>query len=265
MKQAWRRRLSAIICVLALLPGCGGKEEVALAPVTIKSIPVDGAAVMAGGLDAGVTPATINLEPGFVDILLTREGYKMADERIEVKSGGQPQEFTIEMTPLVGYLTVESEPSGAEILLDNGTSLGVTPIYSRELAVGEHKIDLKLPNYFGVNETLTIEEDFKYTKKYVLKPMESTLSLTSRPSGAAIFINNERQPETTPANFTLMPGAYVISVYAEGFVQAEEKIDLQPNEKRNLALTMIQGDVPPRHGADSRRRVHIWCRRPRPR
>lgn len=245
MKQAWRRRLSAIICVLALLPGCGGKEEIALAPVTIKSIPVDGAAVMAGGLDAGVTPATINLEPGFVDILLTREGYKMADERIEVKSGGQPQEFTIEMTPLVGYLTVESEPSGAEILLDNGTSLGVTPIYSRELAVGEHKIDLKLPNYFGVNETLTIEEDFKYTKKYVLKPMESTLSLTSRPSGAAIFINNERQPETTPANFTLMPGAYVISVYAEGFVQAEEKIDLQPNEKRNLALTMIQGDVPP--------------------
>ena len=34
-------------------------------------------------------------------------------------------------------------------------------------------------------------------------------------------------------------------MYAEGFVQAEEKIDLKPNEKRNLALAMIQGDVPP--------------------
>lgn len=245
MKQAWRKRLCVMACAMMALAGCGGgADEKATVAVTIKSSPVDGAEVMAGGLPGGLTPTTVELTPGFVDVLLKRDGFKMATDRIEVRPG-PPQEFTIEMNPLVGYLTVESEPTGAEVVLDGTTALGTAPIYSRDLAVGEHTIELKMPNYFPVTETLTVEEDFKYTKKYVLKPMEATLSLTSRPSGGSIFINNEKQAETTPANFTLMPGPYVISVYAEGYVQSEEKIDLQPNDKRNLALTMVQGNVPP--------------------
>ena len=250
MRQVWRRWLCAASCsgtvALALLmAGCGGgNQQAAGIQVTIKSAPADGAEVMAGGEQLGLTPVTATLQPGFVDVLLKKEGFKLSSDRIEVKSGA-PMEFTIDMRPLVGFITIETEPLGAKVLMDGSIDLGATPIYSRETPVGEHSFDISMENYYPASDKFAVEEDFQYTKKYILKAMESTLSLTSRPSGATIFVNNERQAETTPTNFTLLPGPYVISVYAEGFVQTEEKIDLKPNEKRQLALTMVQGDAPP--------------------
>jgi hypothetical protein len=50
MKQAWRKRLCVMACVMGALAGCsGGANEKATVAVTIKSSPVDGAEVMAGG------------------------------------------------------------------------------------------------------------------------------------------------------------------------------------------------------------------------
>lgn len=232
-----------MLLACCLIPvGCGGeKQKAAGVTVTINSVP-EGAQVMAGGQQGGLTPAVMTFEPGFVDVLLKKERYKDAAERIEVRAGG-PSEFTIEMRPLMGFVTFESDPPGAAIKME-GEVLGVTPIHSREIPVGPHEFEITLENYYGTTDSFEVQEDFKYTKKYVLKPMEATLALTSRPSGASIFINNKKQAETTPAKFTLMPGEYVISVYTEGYVQQDERVVLAPREEKQLALTMIAGQVP---------------------
>lgn len=237
------RWAAMILVILSLLTACGGSTKTPTAvSVVIHSNP-EGASVMADAKEWGVTPTTITVAPGFVDVLLKKDNFKVTNERIEVSAAG-PQEFTIGMQPLMGYVTFESDPDGATVKLA-GEVIGKTPIFSREMPVGECSYEMSLENHYGTSDVFEVQEDFKYTKKHVLKPMEATLSLTSRPSGAKIFINNKQQGETTPAKFTLMPGQYVISVYAEGYVQQEEKLLLAPSEEKQLALTMIVGDVPP--------------------
>lgn len=242
----WRITLaSAAIAVSLVLAGCGGGDKgPALVQVTIKSEPEQGAEVLVAGLQAGLTPATVQLEPGMADVVLKLEGYKLGSDRIHVESG-PPQEFTIAMRPLVGYVTIESVPSGARVVADGSLDLGVTPIYSAELPVGEHSYEISYDNYHTESKTFEVQEDFKYRFNHELRPQNATLRLTSRPSGAAIYINGQKQTETTPAKLEMKPGLFVVSVYAEGYVQEEEKIELKPNDDRDLALTMREGDVPP--------------------
>jgi formylglycine-generating enzyme required for sulfatase activity len=232
------------IALLSAMPGCGsGGPSKKHLTITITSSPEDGAEAMVSGETVGLTPCTATVEPGYNDVLLRKDRYKLTTQRIEVRPDG-PLEFAIDMQPLVGYVTIESDPTGAKVLMD-GDAWGTTPIYSREVPVGEHSFDLQVANHVGVQDSFNVEEDFKYTKKYVLTPMESTLAITSRPSGASIYINNEKQKETTPAKFTLIPGEYVVSVYTEGYVQKEEKVALAPNEDRQLSLIMVEGNAPP--------------------
>jgi hypothetical protein len=46
----------------------------------------------------------------------------------------------------------------------------------------------------------------------VLRVLQGTLMLTSQPEGAAVLVNGKRYPQTTPAQITLTPGTYSITV-----------------------------------------------------
>jgi len=236
---------SAALAVMAALTGCGGSETApTTVQVTINSEPEQGAEVLVAGIQAGLSPAVIALEPGYADVLLKKEGYKLASDRIQVVAGA-PMEFTLALRPLVGYITFESVPVGAKIMLNGTQDLGVTPLYNVEVPVGSHSYEVTYENHHPESKSIEVQEDFRYRYNHELRAMKATISLTSRPSGATVFINGKQQIETTPAKFELTPGTFVISVYATGYVQAEEKIVLAPNESRDLSLTMNAGDVPP--------------------
>lgn len=234
------------MALLLLVAGCGKHAGTAKTTrITIDSAPEHGASVMVEGVERGPTPVVIEgLEPGWVDVLLKKDRYRRAVDRVEVKTGSNDT-FTIQMEPLVGYLTVESEPLGAEVRLSNGTVLGQTPIVHRAMPVGEYSYELKLPDHYPQQETLTIQEDFQYERRYILKPMEGSLSVLSQPTGALIRLNNHEQENKSPAKFSLPPGIYRVSVYSRGFVEAEETIDLKPNQEAMVNLKMAVGEVPP--------------------
>lgn len=226
--------------------GCGPAKETGSTPaVTIDSAPEQGASVMIQGVERGVTPLTLEGLPlGWNDVLLKMDRYKRTADRIEIKAG-EPQTFVIQMEPLVGYLSLESDPVGAEIILDGNTSAGKTPLFKHPLRIGDHTYELKMENYYPISETLNVEEDFQYEFKHQLKPMEATLNVLSRPTGATIRLNNQDQMKRTPSQFKLQPGTYLITVYSKGFVQEDAKVDLGPNQENTTTLVMKLGEVPP--------------------
>ncbi|HPO16535.1 MAG TPA: SUMF1/EgtB/PvdO family nonheme iron enzyme [Candidatus Hydrogenedentes bacterium] len=237
----------AAAVVLVLAAGCGrGEQKARGTQIIIDSQPEQGATVMIEGIERGLTPVTLSgMPPGWIEVLLKKERYKKAADRIQVKEG-QQEKFVIAMEPLVGYLTVESEPAGAEVtLLKDGKSLGNTPLFRIALPIGEYQFDIKLPNYYPQTETITVKEDFQYDRKYILKPMEATLSVLSQPTGASIWINNQIQDRKTPAKFKLPPGLYRVSVYSKGYIQSDGRAELHPNEEIAVTLEMSQGEVPP--------------------
>jgi len=236
--------VALFLSATATLIGCGGSEKkTTITRITIDSAPEQGASVLIEGSARGVTPLTLeDLRPGYVDIILQRDRYKNANERIEVKPG-EDTTHTIILEPYVGYLSIDAKPVGAEVFI-NGESVGQVPIIQRALIVGNHTYELKLENHYPITEEIEIKRDYKYDKKHELRAMESTVAITSRPSGAAIYINNERQGQTTPATFTLNTGAYIIGVYTQGYVQEETRINLLPNRQETINLVMKEGNVP---------------------
>lgn len=240
-----RRGWGVALCAVLLMTGCGPKEPSRPATrIIIESAPEAGAAVLVAGEDRGTTPVTVEgLPPGKYEVLLTLDRYKRTFSDIVVK--GEPEEtFTVAMEPLMGTVSVESKPIGADIYVD-GKKVGSTPVFGYPLQVGDYSYELRLENYYPVTNAFTIEENFKLEFKHELKPMEAQMEVFSRPTGAKIWINNVAQAQTTPSRFTLFPGNYLVSVHTPGFVQEEKIVTLAANATETVQLQMSPGAVPP--------------------
>lgn len=253
-RRVRKRRIAGIAGTVALVVGvcllavtyvsCRPKEEPKpLNKVVIESAPEEGALVLVAGLDRGPTPVTVEgLEPGSYEVVLKRERYKRSIQNIMVK--GDPEEhFSITMDPLLGFLSIESKPVGAEVYLD-GEKVGVTPLLNRSLQVGEHSYELRLENYYPISSSFTAEDNFKHEFRHEFKAMEAELNIFSRPTGAQVWLNNMTQTQTTPAKFKLKPGSYLVTVYAPNCIEQEQIVQLETNETETVQLKMEPGMVP---------------------
>ncbi len=235
--------LVLLVTALAVVRSSGSKEPLILNKLTIDSTPEQGAEVLIAGEDRGPTPVTVEgLAPGKYEVVLRHSRYKRTIQEIEVK--GLPEEqVTVEMQPLTGYLSIESSPIGAEVFLD-GEKAGTTPLLSLPLQIGEHSYELRLENYYPLNNTFMVEENFRHEFTHQFKPMEAEIQVFSRPTGAQIWINNILQAQLSPAKFTLPPGSYLVSAHTQGFVQTEQTVELTENESETVELKMEPGNVP---------------------
>lgn len=231
--------------LIAILTSCSTQEKKAeLASVTIDSAPEQGATVVVFGEEAGVTPLILkDLPPGQLEVILKKERYKRTAETLILRPG-EHSNYVIQLQPLVGYVTFETEPPGAEVFI-NDNKIGETPIIKHPVEIGNIHYKIALKNYYPVEDSLEIKEDFQYPIKYILKPLEGTLNVLSRPTGGTIRINNVPQTQKTPAQFKLSPGEYLITVSAPGFLEEHQKIELTPNDEKSITLVLKEGDTPP--------------------
>lgn len=237
----------AAVCLCACLAACGGeKQPTAVSQVIINSTPESDAEITVDGIPRGKTPASMSdLTPGPHEVIVKKERHEDAYQTIEVKGDGTAEQFTIELVPFVGYISVDTVPDGAEVYV-NGELAGYAPIIQKALPVGKHTIEAKLANHLPATEEIEVERSYNYKKEYTLHAMEGTISVTSRPTGALIYLNNEQQSQTSPAKFTLPSGTYLVGVWAKGFVQEEKLVELEPNGSHEVDLVMKEGNVP--HG-----------------
>ncbi len=239
------RLLCCPLLVLAWLGGCA--DPVPETVVTIDSAPESGATLLLPGGIEKTTPATLRgLPPGSLDVLLKQENYRDTEDVIRIEEG-PPQSFVIEMEPLVGYLTVTSTPPGADVILDGETRIGKTPVQKHPVRIGEHQYEVRLDDFYAYkSDVIDVKADHQYglNTTVALKPQEAKLLVTSRPTGADIWLNGAKQAKLTPTEFTLLPGNYIVDVHTRGHIMTGEKITLAPNESLRLALEMKAGDVP---------------------
>lgn len=237
-------RGAVAVVMVCLFAGCGGKNnEPEHVVVRIESTPESGAYVLMAGYDRGQTPVEIpDLLPGDYEVVLHQDRYKRKIQQVKVTD--QPtQTITIEMEPILGSVTINSDPPEAEVFL-NGEHIGKTPIFNKVLQVGEYSYELKHPDYYPVTNSFKMEENFQLDYNHKLRPLEAKLTVLSRPSSANIWLNNILQALKTPAEMVLRPGRYLVSVYTEGYLQADEMIVLEANKPQTVQLEMDPGKVP---------------------
>jgi serine/threonine protein kinase/outer membrane protein assembly factor BamB len=201
--------------------------------LSVTSTPSD-ALVYVNGEYKGRTPLSLELPPGSYTIKLTKQNYLDYETTLTIQAG-ETKSISASLVP-IGYLTVDSTPAGAEVYVDN-TYIGVTPVESYKLAVGTYTLLIRKPGYFDYTQTVTISEG-KTTivnAKLILKT--ATLSVSSTPSNAEVYIGGIYKGQT-PITVQLPPGTYTVEIRKEDYKPHTETITLQAGEERQINVQL---------------------------
>ncbi len=108
--------------------------------VTIGTTPL-GAMVMVDGQAKGLTPLTMQLDPGSHTVVLQRAGIERTIP-LQVTSGAemtQHYEFAPEASTSFSSVAITTDPAGARVLVD-GETRGTSPVSVTGLIAGNHKV-----------------------------------------------------------------------------------------------------------------------------
>jgi hypothetical protein len=130
-----------------------------LAPLTISTRP-PGAALEVDGHAAGVSPLTLQLQPGTHTIQINKERYQPVNW-----SGEVPGNVDVALKRPEAVLHVQSTPRGAEVLV-NGRKAGITPI------------DVKLPGFEHYPVVIRAPGRQPWQKTVYLQPPSAQISAT---------------------------------------------------------------------------------------
>ncbi|MGI9272659.1 MAG: PEGA domain-containing protein [Woeseiaceae bacterium] len=179
------------------------------------------------------------LRSGEYTVNVRKQGYYDISQAFTV--GDEPSmRIELSMRRLPGRLSVTTEPLvDAVVSIDNG-QIGKAPYGPIELQPGEHSVSVQAERFLPFSDVLNIaglgHED---TLAVQLVPRWSDVTLTSKPSGAAIFAGDEQVGET-PATIELLEGTHQISVIRPGFSAWDGTVVARPNVAQSLPLIELQ-------------------------
>ena len=129
----------------------------------------------------------------------------------------QPVTQPVTLPSRVTYpVSVMSSPGGATITLDGRPQTACTAPCAVEAAPGHHTIAITMPGYQIERRDVEIGTGGLELPPVILHAIGGTIMVTSEPSGASILVNGKKLPQVTPAQVTLAPGTYNITVEKDG-------------------------------------------------
>ena len=220
------------------------KKPPSFAKLSVRSIP-PGASILVDGNPPDKPPDTFTkLALGKHQLTATLEGYEPIQQELKIDVPN-PEPLVIGLKAF-GDLTIESEPSGAMIALDEGPALKAPYTYSN-VKFGRHKLSASLEGYLTTQQELELKKGD--SQKIVLKlakkpPSFATLSVRSIPPGASILLDGN-PPDKPPDTFTKIAlGKHQLTATLEGYepIQQELKIDVPNPEPLVIGLKAF-GDL----------------------
>jgi serine/threonine protein kinase len=136
-------------------------------------------------------------------------------------------------------VTLTSSPSGATATLDGNPEITCTTPCSLDAPPGRHGVAITLPGYQVEHREVDIGSSAVELPSVVLRAPGGTLMLTSVPAGASITVNGRKRPEVTPAQITLDPGTYNITVEKDG-KQNTQMVDVRNGKLNYLKIVLGQ-------------------------
>jgi serine/threonine-protein kinase len=197
--------------------------------------PAPTAAVQESGPPASVQPPAAEKRPSPMSAPAEtpRAASKTAPPVTHPESSAAEPESPLPSQPLrprtagrTAPVSIVTSPAGAAVVLDGQPeSLCKSPC-SIEAAPGRHALSISLPGYETEQREVVVGNNPQELPLVTLRAPGGTLMLTSAPSGASIVINGRRWNQATPAQITLAPGTYNVTVEKDGR-QATRSVDVR--------------------------------------
>lgn len=142
--------------------------------------------------------------------------------------------------PNVGSIAFSSVPSGASITLDNTDTGHTTPYTVSNLVPGTYSYILRLANYQVYPGTVDVLSGQEANVTVTLQHLYGDLYVTSVPTGAKIFIDEEDTGQTTPITIkNLTAGSHIYRLSKFAYYDSIGTIDIVANSSVTLSVTMV--------------------------
>jgi serine/threonine protein kinase len=152
------------------------------------------------------------------------------------KTKARPAETAI----VPGQLSVSSTPAGAQIQIDGkNDSSWVTPFNLSGLNPGQHTLIISKPGYQAETRNIDVASGSKSMISLQLAPMTATVSLSSEPAGAAIWMDGKDTGRVTPAQISVdKPGNHNFVFKKQGYLDESATSNLQVGQTFRLSPTL---------------------------
>ena len=233
--------------VPATLPAQPGGEQ---GYFVIQSSP-SGADCYFDGAFQGETPVTVTVSttgnPSHT-IKVSAPGYDTKTQTYNGNpSAGQTISIYVTLTPSAqtGNIQVTSVPSGATVTLDRSQS-ATTPFTFTYVPVGSHEISIYLSGYQTFYATVNVNMGQTAYINANLNPVTTTgtLSVSSSPSGAAVYVDGNYQGVTSTTVGNLYPGQHSVQLIKAGYQDWTGTVSIASGSTTYLSPTLVKNPQP---------------------
>jgi len=230
--------------------------------LTINSTP-EGAQVLVDGHHNPnwVTPFDMTgLAPGQHLVSISKLGYSPETRSIDVASGSKSF-LVVQLAQLGAGAFVSSVPVGAEVFMDGKDMGRVTPAQIQLDRPGTHIFTVRKQGYLEESTTGNLQAGQTFQFAPVLRALGDAddikmggkfkrmfgggetagmgmVTLKTQPKGAQIAVNRHLLDKTSPVEFYLNPGTYIIDITLSGYQSVHKVVNVDKGGKYMVDETM---------------------------
>ena len=242
-----------------------GRTRVEAAPVpaqlTVNSTPA-GAEITFDGSALCQAPCTLTgIAPGAHSISASKSGYSSTARNISLVAGANAT-VALDLSQVTSILSIASTPSGSSIMIDGKDTGKLTPMKFSFGTAGAHTVTLKHFGYLDATSSVNVQAGQSSGVNLTLAELGETddiraaggkfgkmfkhgeesgmgiVSIKTQPKGAQIMVNQRVLDKTSPFDFYLNPGTYVIDVTMSGYRPIHRVVSIQEGEKVAIQETL---------------------------
>lgn len=203
--------------------------------LTLHSEPT-GATILVGGVNRGITPATVPVLASGEPVELSLSGYQPWQQSMRVPIGTKQTWPLIKLAPADAQVMVHSRPDGASITL-NGRFVGTTPKTLSLSPQTSHQISLFLDGYQTLSRTLNVKSAEKTRLDIELKARLGSVEITTAPTNADIYIDGDNRGKS-PLSLTLPARPWRLEVRHPGYRSESQTVTPKPGVGQVVHIKM---------------------------
>ena len=189
-----------------------------------------GAEVDVDGAYRGKTPLLLtDLPMGDHAVVLRTEGFQPRKLALKI-ADRVPIKLNTDLASDSAKLNITSDPAGATVTL-NGASRGTTPCVVDRIPSGTVELDIFMKGFASYHDRIVLKAGDMLEVKAQLKAVPATLSVTSLPDKARIYLNNQFKGNAPLTLTNLPPGEYRVRAELRGYETDARTITLKAEDQ----------------------------------
>jgi len=206
-----------------------------------------GATVQEGEEQLGVTPLTLELDPGKHVLVLRVDGFEPHTLEVTLTAGESLTPEVISLARARVRMEIVSIPEGA-LVSSKGNELGKTPLTLSWAPGSRHTLLFSREGYENVVREVAVREGKKQKVTVTLPREQGRVDISTAPTEAQLFIDGKRQKKNSGL-FTLSTTTHKITVRARGYTTVQREVVPEKGKTKKLRFHLERKVFPVSSGS----------------